>query len=307
MSREVGIILLGLLASFLFAASAFLQQRAARETEQEGDGMVDALVHLMRKLLRNRVWLFGWLVNLLGFAVQAAALHFGSVATVQPLLATQLMFALPMASLERRRWPDLRAWSAALAICGGLILVYVVVDVRPLEGTPDRTKIVLAVVSAAVLIAIVMPIAYRMRRQVLSTAAAACAGLCFAMTGVFLKLTGDDLAHQGVAYTARDWVGYALAGSTLLGLVLGQAAFANGSLPWAVATRESVNPIASYAIGVLAFPIVFPSGNLALAAIAGAGALLIVGAIGLAHSPSADLWMRRTEDVPVPVGTRRLR
>ena len=62
---------------------------------------------------------------------------------------------------------------------------------------------------------------------------------------------------------------------------------------------ESVNPIASYAIGVLAFPVVFPSGNVALAAIAGAGALLIAGAIGLAHSPSADLWLRRAEDTPV--------
>jgi len=298
MSERAWTILLGLLASFLFAFSAFLQQRAARETKHEGDGMLDSLVNLMRKLLRSQVWLFGWLVNLFGFAVQAAALHFGSVATVQPLLATQLLFALPMASFERRRWPDLRAWSAGLAICGGLILVYLVVDARPLEGTPDRTKIELAVVCAAALIAVVMPIAYRMRTQVLSLAAAACAGLCFSLTGVFLKLTGDDLSQQGVAYTARDWVGYALAGSTLLGLVLGQVAFANGPLPWAVATKESVNPIASYAIGVLAFPVVFPSGNAALAAIAGAGALLIVGAIGLAHSPSADLWLRRVEDTP---------
>ncbi len=307
MSKEVGTILLGLLASFLFAGSAFIQQRAARETEHHGDGVIDTLIDLMRQLLRKPIWLFGWLVNLFGFAVQAAALHFGSVATVQPLLATQLLFALPMASFERRRWPDPRDWLAGLAICGGLILVYLVVAARPIEGTPDRGKIELAVACTGAVIALVMPIAYRMRPQVLSIAAAACAGLCFSLTGVFLKLTGDDLAHQGVGYTAKDWVGYALAGSTVLGLVLGQLAFANGSLPWAVATKESVNPIASYAIGVLAFPVVFPSGNAALAAIAGAGALLILGAIGLAHSPSADLWARRTEEVPAAVPARRLR
>ena len=300
MSKEVGTILLGLLASFLFASAAFLQQRAARGTERDGEeGVLGALVSLMRKLLRTPAWLIGWLVNLLGFAVQAAALHFGSVATVQPLLATQLLFALPMASLERKHWPSVRDWSAGLAICGGLVLLFVVVDAKPLAGTPDRPKIELAVGCALVLIAVVMPIAYRRSQQVLSIAAAACAGLCFSMTGVFLKLTSDDLAHHGVAYTARDWVGYALAGSTLLGLVLGQAAFANGSLPWAVATRDSVNPIASYAIGVLAFPVVVPSGAGPLVAIAGAGALLILGAIGLAHSPSASLWLRRTEGVPV--------
>jgi hypothetical protein len=292
-------ILLGLLASFLFAAAAFFQQRAARQTQREGEGVVGALISLMHKLLRSRVWLFGWLVNLVGFGTQAAALHFGSVATVQPLLATQLLFALPMSSHERRQWPSLRDWSAGLAICGGLVLLYVVVDAKPLEGTPDRTKIELAVGCAVALIAVVMPIAYRMRHQVMNVAGAACAGLCFAMTGVFLKLTSDDLAYQGVAYTARDWVGYALAGSTVLGLVLEQAAFASGSLPWAVATKDSMNPIASYAIGVLAFPVVFPTGNGPLAGVAGAGALLILGAIGLAHSPSADLWLRRAEDMPV--------
>ena len=298
MNREVGAILLGVLASFLFASSAFLQQRAARATDESGDTVVNALVGLMSRLLRSRLWLTGWSVNLLGFAVQATALHFGSVATVQPLLATQLLFALPMASLERKRWPYPRDWSAGVAICAGLVVLYVVVDAQPIAGAPDRTKIELAVVCAAVLIAVAMPIAYRMRDEVLSIVGAACAGLCFAMTGVFLKLTGDDLANHGVLYTAKDWVGYALAGSTLLGLVLGQAAFANGSLPWAVATRDTTNPIASYTIGVLAFPVHFPSGPRPLAAIAAAGVLLIIGAIGLAHSPSADLWLRRAEDMP---------
>jgi drug/metabolite transporter (DMT)-like permease len=296
-TAEVGAIVLGVLASFLFASAAFYQQRAARETETPTGAVVNALIGLMNKLLRNPVWLLGWMVNLLGFAAQAAALHFGSVASVQPLLATQLLFALPMASLERKRWPKLRDWAAGLSICGGLILIYVVVDATPLQDEPDRGRILLAVACAAALIAIVVPIAYRMRQEVTTVATAACAGLCFAMTGVFLKLTSDDLAFHGIAYTAEDWVGYALAGSTVLGLVLEQAAFASGSLPWAVAMMNSTNPIASYTIGVMAFPIAFPTDAGSLAAIAGAGVLLIIGAIGLAHSPSADLWLRRTDDV----------
>ena len=50
---------------------------------------------------------------------------------------------------------------------------------------------------------------------------AACAGLCFSMTGVFLKLTGDDLANYGIAHTATDWVGYALAATLALRLLWG--------------------------------------------------------------------------------------
>jgi hypothetical protein len=298
MRLEAVVILLGLLASFLFASAAYFQQKAARQTEREGRTVIDGLYALMRKLVRDRVWLTGWVVNLGGFASQAAALHLGSVAVVQPLLATQLMFAMPMSSLERKRWPRLRDWASCGAICGGLVLLLVVVAAAPLRGEPDRTMIIVAVVCALAVIAVVVPIASRHDHDVMNVATAACAGLCFAMTGVFLKLTSDDLANHGVAYTAKDWVGYALAGSTLLGLVLEQAAFANGPLPWAIATKDSMNPIASYAIGVLAFPVAFPSGAGALAGIAGAGALLVAGAIGLAHSPSADLWLRRKEDTP---------
>lgn len=298
MSMRVAVVLVGLLASFLFALAAYFQQKAARQTEREGKTVIDGLYALMKKLVRDRVWLTGWMVNLGGFAAQALALHLGSVAAVQPLLATQLMFALPMSSLERKRWPRPRDWAAALAICGGLVLLLVVVNAAPLQGEPDRTKIVVAVLCELGIIAMLVPLASRLSHDVMNVATAACAGLCFSMTGVFLKLTSDDLANHGVLYTATDWVGYALAGSTLLGLVLEQAAFANGPLPWAIATKDSMNPIASYAIGVLAFPVAFPSGVGALFGISGAGALLILGAIGLAHSPSADLWLRRKEDTP---------
>jgi hypothetical protein len=116
------------------------------------------------------------------------------------------------------------------------------------------------------------------------------------MTAVFLKLTVDDLVNHGIAYTAGDWVGYALACSTLTGLVLGQGAFANGPLPWAVATKETANPVASYAIGVLAFPVALPSGPWTVAGLVAAGLLVALGAVALAHSPSADVWLRRSED-----------
>jgi hypothetical protein len=288
--------LFGLLASFLFALAAYYQQRAARETEREGHTVLGGAYALMSKLVRSPVWLVGWLVNLGGFGAQAVALHVGSVATVQPLLATQLMFALPMSSLERRRWPRVRDWAWGGAICAGLVLLLVVVHVRDLDAEANRGRVILAAVCAVAAIVVLVPMSSRMGANAMIVVTSACAGLCFAMTAVFIKLTAEDLVSHGVAYTARDWVGYALACSTLLGLVLEQAAFANGPLPWAVATKESVNPIASYPVGVLAFPVALPTDAGSLAGIAGAGALLILGAIGLAASPSADLWLRREAD-----------
>ena len=106
----------------------------------------------------------------------------------------------------------------------------------------------------------------------------ACAsGVCFAMTAMFMKLTGDDLLGPGIAATARDWVGYGLAASTGIGLALGQLSHAAGPLPWSVSAMNIVNPLASYAGGVIAFHAHLPTSPGALAGLAGAGALLVLG------------------------------
>jgi hypothetical protein len=296
MSSTVLAPLLGLVVAFLFALSAYFQQRAARKTHRAGRSVAASAVALMSTLLRDRMWLQGWLFNLAGFGMQAFALHVGSMVTVQPMLATQLLFTLPMAAFEQRTWPQLRDWTGAIALSAGLVVLMLVVRARPIAGEPDRGRILLAAIAVAAAIVVLIPAAARVSPGALVLVCGACAGFCFAMTAVFIKLTTDDLVRHGVAYTARDWVGYALACSTLVGLVLGQGAFANGPLPWAVATKETANPVASYAIGVLAFPVAFPSSTGTFVGLAAAGLLVVFGALALAHSPSADVWLRRTED-----------
>jgi drug/metabolite transporter (DMT)-like permease len=285
---------LGLLAAFLFAASASLQQHAAHgsgyapeviQGRRRRPVVLPALLALVRTLVRRPLWLAGWVTNLIGFLVQATALHFGSVAVVQPLLVTQLLFALPMASAWCRRWPSLRDWLSGLAISGGLAVFLAVRGVAPMEGDPDRQRVIVAGLCTLIAVGVLMVVSTGRRPLVHATLIAVAAGLCFAFSAVLMKLTAADLVGRGVGATARDWVGYALAVSTLTGLLLEQGAFAAGSLPAALAAMTITNPLTSYALGVLAFHVTPPSGVGVLAALAGAGALLSVGAVGLAHSP----------------------
>ena len=295
---------LGLFAAFLFAASASVQQRAAYRTdyarEALGDGsvknrpaVIQALVRLVRRLVRTPLWLIGWGVNLIGFLVQAWALHVGSVALVQPLLVTQLLFALPMASAARRRWPGRRDWLSAIAISGGLAIFLAVRGVAPMVEEPDRGRVVLGGLAAAGAVGLLVAASAGRRPTVHAAFVAVAAGLCFAMSAALIKLTTEDLIYRGVGETARDWPGYALAVCTFTGLVLEQGAFAAGSLPAAVAAMSIANPIASYMLGVFAFHAPAPTGAGALAALAGAGALICVGAIGLAHAPIVRPESRR--------------
>jgi len=93
-------VVLSQITAFLFAASDSLQQRSAQL--QRGTGIdaspdtakrtsiAGALWRLFGRLIHQPLWLAGCLINLVGFFVQAAALHFGSIGLVQPLLVTQL-------------------------------------------------------------------------------------------------------------------------------------------------------------------------------------------------------------------------
>jgi drug/metabolite transporter (DMT)-like permease len=287
---------LAVLAAFLFAGSDSLQQHAAHETNYVPEvgrrspgasrpAVVPALVHLVRGLVHRPLWVVGWLINLVSFLVQAIALHVGSVALVQPILVTQLLFTLPMASAWCRRWPQRRDWLSGLAICAGLAVFLGVRGAAPLTGEPDRSLVVAAAGAIAATVAGLMVASAGRRPLVHATLIAVAAGLCFSMSAVLMKLTTADLLTRGVGATARDWVGYGLAASTLAGLLLEQGAFAAGSLSAAAAAIAITNPVTSYLIGVLAFDVRPPTGFGVLAALAGAGLLLSVGAVGLAHSP----------------------
>jgi hypothetical protein len=281
----VAVAALALAAAFLFALSAFMQQRAARTiVGADAASLRDAagVKRLFGRLLRSRTWLVGWLTNLGGVGTQAAALKVGSVSAVQPLMAAQLLFVLSLASGEQRRWPSRRDWLSALAVCAGLVLL-LTADASSLTGQPHRNRVFMATVCV---VGLVFALRQLSRHVLPSLLVGVAAGLCHALNAVYLKLTVEDLYHGGPSATLLDWPVYALAATALSGMLLVQIAFASGPLPPAVAAMSVTNPVASFVLGVLAFDAPAPRGAGVLSAITAAGVLIAVGIVGLANASS---------------------
>ena len=294
----IAVIALGLAAAFLFALSAFLQQRAARaaigedvSTLRDASGVVRLLGHLVR----NRTWLVGWITNLSGVGTQAAALKVGSVAAVQPLMASQLLFVLSLASGEQRRWPSARDWMSALAVCAGLVLL-LTAGASPLNGAPHRHRVLIATVCMVGLIVILRQLSRHTFPWLAGPLVGVAAGLCHALNAVYLKLTVEDLYHGGAAVMLSDWPVYALAVTAVSGMLLVQIAFASGPLPPAVAAMSVTNPVASFVLGILAFDAPAPRGLGVLSAIAVSGVLITVGIVGLANASSTRRLYRADSD-----------
>lgn len=300
------VLILGLGAAFLFAASAALQQHATRTAVEaapprSGDRALAValpVLRAVRRLVRDRLWLLGIVANVSGSLVQAVALYAGSVAVVQVLLVTQLIFTLPLASLWDRRWPSRLEWVSATAICAGVAVFLSVPGTAPHAGPVDRWRLLAATLSAVVLVGILVVAGIGRHRAVRALPIAVGAGVFFAISAALLKLTTDDLVNRGVAATAVDWPGYLLALGNVGGFALEQDAFATGSLSSTVAAMTITNPLASYFIGVLAFHARFPTSPLDLAALTGAAALVVLGIAGLARSPAVTHTKPRTADHP---------
>lgn len=294
------VLLLACAAAFAFALSAMLEQRAASQaTEQHSLATVHGFSAFVRALVRRKLWLTGFVINNVGFVIQAAALHLGSVALVQPVMVSQVLFALLLTgvglagrsanSTGSRRVllrPTLKDWIYVLCICAGLIVLLSVSGAAPLHGTPNREQVVWVLLAmTGLVITLVITARSHPDPRATSLLLAIAAGVCFAGNAVLTKLTTTDLFGPGVLHTALDWPGYGLAVATASGLLIEQAAFAAGTLPWAVAAMSITNPVISYLAGIFGFHVTAPHTPGAFAAVSVTAVLIGVGIAGLAHSP----------------------
>jgi len=296
------VLLLACAAAFAFALSAMLEQRAASQANSSHSlDTVHGFSSFVRALVRRKLWLTGFVINNVGFLIQAAALHVGSVAVVQPVMVSQVLFALLLTGLGSRLRPTAKDWFYVLCICAGLIVLLSVGGAAPLHGAPDRERVIWVLLAmAACVVLLVASARGQTDARAASLLLAIAAGICFAGNAVLIKLTTEDLFGPGVLHTALDWPGYSLAVATASGLLIEQAAFAHGSLPWAVAAMSITNPVISYLAGIFGFHVTAPHSPGALAAVSVTAVLIGIGISGLAHSPLTRSRTEAHSQVAVP-------
>lgn len=241
-------VVLGLAAALLFSLGTVLQQlEAARASEDEA-----RRAGFLLRLARRPRWLAGIASDALGFAAQATALAIGRLVVVQPLLATSVVFSLPLGvKLEGRRIGR-RQWVAAAAVTLGLAGFLVVAD--PSGGREDATTLGW-IVSFAVFggVSVALLVAARGRSPVHRAAMlGSAAGILFGLTAALTKATVEEI-DDGVLAVLGDWHLYALVVVGYAATMLTQASLQAGPLAPAVATQSSLNPIASFLLGTLVF------------------------------------------------------
>ena len=274
--RRVAVVF-ALLAALGNALNVTTQHAASISSPKKATGW-----RFVGYLLRNPLWLFGWIALGGAFIFQALALNAGQMSVVQPLLVTELVFAL----LLRRVWlhQSIRAvtWLAAAVTCLSLAVFLAVAEPKGGRHFPDSHAWVTAcavTVGGSVVLVLLSLRGSPPRRAALLACATA---VMWALVAALIKTTIDTLTQFGVTGMFTHWPVYALAAAGLGTEILGQVTLHAGPLSVSQPFLVIIDPIVSIALSVWIFGEYFTEnalrltlGIIALAAMCGAVAALI--------------------------------
>lgn len=236
------IAIVAALASALFLAVASVLQHRAGSSHARPT---------LRHVLRHRLWIFGSIAGVAGFALHVVALSNGALSVVQPLLVSGLLFALPLSrALERRAIHAADVGAAALVV-GGLAIFQL--TARPAQGrsVADLPTLAWCVIVAVAVTGVGIALAaWRPRDR--AAWLGFCAGAAYGLVAALLKSSVGVFNAHGIG-VLLTWPLYAFIVLVAGAIAINQLAFNAGPLARSLPLITIVDPLVSVVIGSAAF------------------------------------------------------
>ncbi|MFJ8635353.1 DMT family transporter [Streptomyces sp. NPDC093568] len=240
------ILILAVTAACCLGFGFVLQQNAAQKAP-----LSDFLSpRILLDLMKVPRWLGGIGLMVVGMALGAMALGQGEISMVEPLLATNLLFALMLSRRQTKKPLGRQGWTGLALLAGG-VTAFIVAG-QPTGGTasdsPMRHWLIIGVMVGAALLLT----AYAKRSRLSSGPAllATAAGLLYGVQDALTRVTGERFAEGGMAEVLTGWQPYAVVALGLTGLILVQSAFETASLRMSLPALTAAQPLAGILCGV---------------------------------------------------------
>ncbi len=273
-------IVLALIAALLFALGSVLQQKAGLDEPDAAEGSSSGL---LLRMARKPVWLMGIAADGLGFVGQAVALTIGRLAVVQPLLATSMVFALPLGNRltdQRIKRSDI---GAAVLVTASLIAFLTIAN--PSGGRDDAPVgewLILGAITVGICIPLVL-LSLRARPSIKATLLGIVTGILFGVSAALTKAVGDEIT-DGFFGIFTDWHLYALLIIGYISMTFNQMALTAGVLAPALAAMMALDPITSVVIATTLLEESLHESPGGIAATLGALAATLIGMAILART-----------------------
>lgn len=238
------VIVFGVLSAVLLAVGFATQQRGAEMAPQSER----LRPRLLLDLVRRPIWLGGIAAMVGGQVLGAVALDFGDLTLVEPLMAANVLFALPLAAAWHSRRLGRREWSGAIALIAGLAVF--VIAAQPgsshLTRVPIRSWIIALAAIGAVAAAFVAAGKRHPSPARQATLLAIAAGTLY---GLQDALTQRTLERGLSLATLQIWPPYLLLAVAVVGLLLAQSAYQTAPLSASQPAMAIAEPLTGIALG----------------------------------------------------------
>ena len=277
-----GAIVAALSSAFCFALAAALQHREALGTGAAGV----ADIRLLWRLCQRPLWLTGVAADLASMALHVLALSMASLALVQPLGVTGIVFAIPLAAVLRRQRIRRLDLLAAAVVVTGLIALLESLPTSSVPRLPSPAHIVVATACVLVAAAAATTAAHHLPGRPRALLLAGAAGTAFGLTAVLVRtlllLSRTAGSTPSVVVTSVCIAALGLGGYLLL-----QSAYRCGHFAGSLATSTVLDPVVAVVTGHLLLGEVLPTDPTRLVVIGLAVTLVVAGVAALVRSPAA--------------------
>jgi len=268
------------IAAMLLGVGFVLQQHAAAKLSAEY-----LQLRLIAELLRKRIWVAGVVIMVMGQGLSAWGLGHLSLTVSEPLLATNLIFALLLAAPISGEIPRKTEFIGALMLCLGVGILSASRSVRALSESFGSFAHWPAAGIIAGVAAVLVVIGRNGPSSLRATLTGGGAGLLLGIADGLTRRSVEILDGHGLVTLLTTWPGYAVIGSAAIGLWLVQSAFSVGPLHASLPAITGAEPLAGITLGVLVFGDKVHITPLLLAVQAFGLATMVAGVILVARAP----------------------
>lgn len=275
-------------AALLLGLGFVLQQHAAEEMPPQERLSFRLLAHLVRR----PVWLLGIVFMVAGQLLGATALSTGGLALVEPIMAANLLFALPISAVWHRCRIGRREWMAACALLVGLTLFVALGD--PRGGAAARapwTSLLTATLAVVAAGGMLVYMGRRLHRKREPSLLASAAGVGYGLQDALTRRTEVGMEH-GITAAITAWPVFVLVAVAIVAIMLNQSAFEAGPLPLSLPPVTVAEPLTGVALGVGVYGEHLDVSWIALGGEAAGLILMVLGVVHLARSPIVSRSLR---------------
>jgi drug/metabolite transporter (DMT)-like permease len=239
-------VAVALSAAVAFGWSTALMHHSASRAPQDGKG----LLSLLRHLLFQPRWLIGMVASLGGLGLHAYALKLGSIAVVQPLVVTGLVFAFLFRALLDRHLPSRALIGWVLLTAVGIALFLIGARSVSSSSEPSGRSAAVFLVIGATTAATTWRSSSRFGRNHAGLLLGLSGGIVFGLiAGVLKTVTGAD----NLLAVLTNWPLYCLLALGCCGFLINQHAYSRAPLASSLPVLNVVNPAVAVLFGIVVF------------------------------------------------------